>query len=126
MKVKQRCSGTMENRLTLGIPLQCKTSKVISSGSCALPIREQQADLNEHSQAVVGIAGRVQVVLVLLCDVRHEHVHQRLYRMIEGGGEALVPGELESKCSPVMRGGGWGVGVGGCFSRGSRRESNLL
>lgn len=39
--------------------------------------------LYEDSQAVVGIAGSVQVVLILLCDVGHQHVHQRLHSMME-------------------------------------------
>lgn len=92
MKVKQRCRGTKEKGLTFGILLQ-----VLLFRTCRLSIRRTQADLDEHRQAVVSIAGRVQVVLVLLCDVWHKHVHERLYCMVERHREALVPGELESK-----------------------------
>ena len=42
------------------------------------------ANLDEHCQAVIGIASRVQVVLVFLCDVWHQHIHQSLHRMVEG------------------------------------------
>lgn len=51
-------------------------------------------DLDEDRQAVVGVPGGVQVVLVLLSDVRHHHVDQRLHRVVERCGEALVPGQL--------------------------------
>lgn len=52
------------------------------------------ANLDENGQTVIGIASRIQVVLVFLGDVRHEHVHQSLYCMVEGRGETLVPAEL--------------------------------
>lgn len=55
----------------------------------------RSANLDENCQAVVGIASRIQVVLVFLGDVRHQHVHQSLHCMVEGCRKALVPGELD-------------------------------
>lgn len=52
-------------------------------------------DLDEDCQAVVGVSGCVQIVLVLLGDVRHHHVDQRLHCVVEGRREALVPGQLQ-------------------------------
>lgn len=46
---------------------------------------------------MVGVASCVQVVLVLLGDVRHQHIHQSLHRMVEGCRETLVPGQLDEK-----------------------------
>lgn len=62
--------------------------------ACSACSQRSPTDLDEHGQAVVGVAGCVQVVLVLLGDVRHQHVHQSLHRVVVGGGEALVSGEL--------------------------------
>ncbi len=50
--------------------------------------------LYEDSQAMVGIAGSVQIVLILLCHVRHQHVHQCLNSVVERSCESLVPGQL--------------------------------
>lgn len=55
----------------------------------------RDANLDEYCQAVVGVASCVQVVLVLLGDVRHQHIHQSLHRMVEGCRETLVPGQLD-------------------------------
>lgn len=52
------------------------------------------ADLNENGQTVVGIASGIQVVLVFLGDVRHQHVNQSLHCVLERRRETLVPGEL--------------------------------
>lgn len=52
------------------------------------------AHLDEDSQAVVGVPGGVQIVLVLLGDVGHHHVDQGLHRVVEGCRETLVPGQL--------------------------------
>lgn len=52
------------------------------------------ADLNENGQTVVGIASCIQVVLVFLGDVRHQHVNQSLHCMLERCRETLVPCEL--------------------------------
>lgn len=52
------------------------------------------ANLNENGQTVVGIASCIQVVLVFLGDVRHQHVNQSLHCMVERCRETLVPGEL--------------------------------
>lgn len=52
-------------------------------------------DLDEDRQAVVGVSGSIQVVLVFLRDVRHDQVDQRLHGVMEGGREALVPGQLQ-------------------------------
>lgn len=52
-------------------------------------------DLYEDCQAVVGISGSVQIVLVLLSDVWHHHVDQSLHGVMEGCGEALVSGQLQ-------------------------------
>lgn len=52
------------------------------------------ADLNENGQTVVGIASCIQVVLVFLGDVRHQHVNQSLHCVLERCRETLVPGEL--------------------------------
>lgn len=41
-------------------------------------------DLDEYCQAVVGVPGSIQVVFVLLSDVRHHHVDKRLHRVMEG------------------------------------------
>ena len=45
---------------------------------------EADLDLDEDCQAVVGVASSVQVVLVLLGDVRHHHVDQGLHGVMEG------------------------------------------
>lgn len=68
---------------------------MISYTSQPRPPSSARANLDENGQTVVGVAGRVQVVLVFLGDVRHQHVHQSLHRVVEGCREALVPGELE-------------------------------
>lgn len=52
-------------------------------------------DLDEDRQAVVGVPGSIQVVFVFLRDVRHDQVDQRLHGVMEGGREALVPGQLQ-------------------------------
>lgn len=41
-------------------------------------------DLDEDCQTVVGVPGSVQVVFVLLGDVWHHHVDQRLHGVMEG------------------------------------------
>lgn len=46
---------------------------------------------------MVGIASSIQVVLVFLRDVWHQHVHQSLHGVVEGGREALVSGELDKR-----------------------------
>lgn len=51
--------------------------------------------LYEDGQAVIGIAGSIQVILILLCDVGHQHVHQCLHSMVERSRESLVPGQLQ-------------------------------
>lgn len=56
-----------------------------------------RTNLDEYCQAVVGVASCIQVVLVLLGDVRHQHIHQSLHRMVEGCRETLVPGQLDEK-----------------------------
>lgn len=55
---------------------------------------KMSTNLDENGQTVVGIASCVQVVLVFLGDVWHQHVHQRLHCMVEGCRETLDPGEL--------------------------------
>lgn len=67
---------------------------MISYTSQPRPPSSARANLDEHGQTVVGVASRVQVVLVFLGDVWHQHVHQSLHRVVEGCREALVPGEL--------------------------------
>lgn len=57
----------------------------------------EPADLDEDSQAVVGVPGCVQVVLVLLGDVGHHHVDQGLHRVVEADRETLVPGQLRNR-----------------------------
>lgn len=52
------------------------------------------ADLYENGQTVVGVASCIQVVLVFLGDVRHQHVNQSLHCVLERCRETLVPGEL--------------------------------
>lgn len=59
-------------------------------------------DLDEDGQAVVGVPGGVQVVFVLLSDVRHHHVDERLHRVVEGSGEALVPGQLQGTARTLV------------------------
>lgn len=54
-------------------------------------------DLDEDRQAVVGVSGSVQVVFVFLRDVWHDQVDQRLHRVMEGGREALVSGQLQGE-----------------------------
>lgn len=60
--------------------------------------------LNEDGQAVVGVARRIQVVLVLLRDVRHHHVDQCLHGVVEGGRETLVSGKLRNRKRAERRG----------------------
>lgn len=57
----------------------------------------RSANLDENCQAVVGIASRIQVVLVFLGDVRHQHIHQSLHCMVERCRKTLVPGELDKR-----------------------------
>ncbi len=57
----------------------------------------RSANLDENGQTVVGIASCIQVVLVFLGDVWHQHIHQSLHRMVERRRETLVSGELETK-----------------------------
>lgn len=52
------------------------------------------ANLDENGQTVVGVASCIQVVLVFLGDVRHQHVNQSLHCVVERCRETLVPGEL--------------------------------
>lgn len=78
--------------------------------------------LNEDGQAVVGVAGRVQVVLVLLRDVRHHHVDQRLHGVVKGGRETLVSGKLRSKGRDRERGSERGIGKG----RGGERDGKRM
>ena len=63
----------------------------------AMDVFENPADLDEDCQAVVGVPGCVQVVLVLLRDVWHQHVDQGLQRVVERHGETLAPGELRGE-----------------------------
>lgn len=93
MKVKQRCGEKKQKGLAFRISLHISFSMILSRFS----FEGKRADLDEHRQAVVRIAGRVQVVLVLLGDVRHQHVYQRLHRVVERRREALVPGELRER-----------------------------
>lgn len=51
-------------------------------------------DLDKDRQTVVGVSSSIQVVLVLLCDVRHHHVDQCLHRVVKRCRESLVPGQL--------------------------------
>ncbi len=51
-------------------------------------------DLDEDGQTVVGVPGGIQVVFVFLSDVWHHHVDQSLHSVMEGRGEALIPGQL--------------------------------
>lgn len=53
-------------------------------------------DLDEDCQAVVGIPGSIQIVLVFLCDVRHHHVDQSLHCVMERCWETLIPGQLKN------------------------------
>ena len=55
------------------------------------------ANLDENCQAVVGIASSIQVVLVFLGDVWHQHIDQGLHCVVEGCCKTLVPGELNKK-----------------------------
>lgn len=43
----------------------------------------ESANLDENCQAVIGIASCIQVVLVFLGDVWHQHIHQGLHCMVE-------------------------------------------
>lgn len=52
------------------------------------------SDLDEDCQTVVGVPGGIQVVFVFLSDVWHHHVDKRLHGVMEGRGEALIPGQL--------------------------------
>lgn len=54
-------------------------------------------NLDEDRQAVVGISGSIQVVFVLLCDVWHDQVDQRLHAVMEGRRKALVSGQLQGE-----------------------------
>lgn len=67
------------------------------------------ANLDENRQAVVGITRRIQVVLVFLGDVRHQHVHQSLHGVVEGCRETLVPGQLDQRKQKIkgLEGKGW-------------------
>lgn len=42
------------------------------------------AYLNEDCQAVVGVSGSVQVVLVFLSDMWHYHIDKSLHTVMEG------------------------------------------
>lgn len=66
-------------------------------GQCGISSVGRSANLDESCQAVVGIASCVQVVLVFLRDVWHQHIHQCLHCMIERCRKALVPGELDRR-----------------------------
>lgn len=76
----------------------------------------RSANLDENCQAVVGIASRVQVVLVFLSDVWHQHIHQSLHCMVERCRKTLVPGELD-KTKEKKRGRGFRLGGKGLKKR---------
>lgn len=44
---------------------------------------------------MVGIASCIEIVLIFLGDVWHEHIDQSLYCMVVGCRKALVPGDLD-------------------------------
>lgn len=66
----------------------------LSSAAAEVAFLSFHSHLNEDGQAVVGVARRVQVVLVLLRDVGRHHVDQGLHGVVERGREALVSGQL--------------------------------